>query len=191
MQKLVLVAIGANLFSSTGCPAETLRNALRAMPAEGLAVRRLSRFWRTPAHPPGSGPNYINGAATLASDHDAAGTLEALHRIEARFGRLRDGGRWQSRTIDLDLLAVGDTVLPDAATQDGWRNLAPEAQARLSPRTLILPHPRLQDRGFVLAPLAEIAPAWRHPRTGLTVARMLADLPSLALAGMAPMTGSP
>lgn len=191
MQKLALVAMGANLFSSTGCPAETLRQALRAMPAEGLAITRLSRFWRTPAHPPGSGPDYVNAAAAVATGLDPAGTLEALHRIEAAFGRSRDGVRWQSRTLDLDLLAMGDRVLPDAATQDHWRGLVPEAQALEAPGGLILPHPRLQDRGFVLAPLAEIAPGWHHPRTGLTVARMLAGLPSQALAGMAPVEGSP
>lgn len=157
------------------------------MPAEGLALRRLSRFWHTPAHPAGSGPDYVNAAAVVATDLAPAEVLAALHRIEAALGRVRDGRRWQSRGIDLDLLAMGDAVLPDAATQDRWRSLPPEAQARLSPETLILPHPRLQDRGFVLAPLAEVAPGWRHPRTGLTVARMLADLPAQALSGMAPM----
>lgn len=157
------------------------------MPAEGLGVRRLSRFWRTPAHPAGSGPDYVNAAAVIATGLAPAEVLAALHRIEAALGRMRDAGRWQSRGIDLDLLAMDDAVLPDAATQDRWRALAPETQARLAPETLILPHPRLQDRGFVLAPLAEIAPCWRHPRTGLTVARMLDDLPAQALAGMAPM----
>lgn len=161
------------------------------MPVEGLAVRRLSRFWRTPAHPAGSGPDYVNAAAAVATGLDPAGTLEALHRIEAAFGRTREGARWQSRTLDLDLLAMDDRVLPDGTVQDRWRGLAPEAQALEAPEELILPHPRLQDRGFVLAPLAEIAPGWRHPRTGLTVARMLADLPSQALAGMAPIEGSP
>ena len=81
---------------------------------------------------------------------------------------------------------MGDHVVPDAATQDGWRALSPADQARLAPDRLILPHPRLQDRGFVLAPLAEIAPRWTHPRTGRTVAQMLADLPASALKGMAP-----
>jgi len=187
LKNLNLVALGANLFSSTGSPAETLQAALRAMPAQGLAVQRVSRFWRTPAFPAGSGPDYVNAAAVVLSKLDPVGTLAALHRIEAALGRVREGGRWQARGIDLDLLATGDIVLPDGSGQDRWRALPAEMQARLAPDTLILPHPRLQDRGFVLAPLAEVAPSWVHPRTGLTVAQMLADLPASLLEGMAPL----
>ncbi|HHY02779.1 MAG TPA: 2-amino-4-hydroxy-6-hydroxymethyldihydropteridine diphosphokinase [Paracoccus sp.] len=110
-----------------------------------------------------------------------------MHRVETAMGRVRDGGRWGARVIDIDLLAMGDLVLPDAAEQDRWRALAPAEQQQLTPQRLILPHPRLQDRGFVLAPLAEIAPQWRHPQTGKTVAAMLAALGPQGLAGMTPI----
>ncbi|MFC0342323.1 2-amino-4-hydroxy-6-hydroxymethyldihydropteridine diphosphokinase [Paracoccus niistensis] len=187
MQNLALVALGGNLFSSTGSPARTLCAALCALPAEGMKVVAVSRFWRSPAYPPGSGPDYVNAAAVVRTALGPEDTLAALHRIEATLGRTRSGGRWQARGIDLDLLAMGDLVLPDAATQDQWRALPPEQQVQAAPRTLILPHPRMQDRGFVLAPLAEVAPLWRHPRTGQTVSQMLAALDPAALDGLAPL----
>ena len=187
-ETLALVALGANLSSLAGRPAATLCEALHRLGRAGLPACRISRFWRTPAHPPGSGPDYVNAAAMLcARERDADAILATLHEVEAALGRVRDGGRWQARGIDLDLLAVGDTVLPDAGGHDRWRNLPPDRQARETPDRLILPHPRLQDRGFVLAPLAEIAPGWTHPRLGLTVRAMLAALPPEALAGIAPL----
>jgi 2-amino-4-hydroxy-6-hydroxymethyldihydropteridine diphosphokinase len=187
LPKLAFVGLGANLFSSTGSPPETLRAALRALAGQGCDVVRVSRFWRSPAYPPGSGPDYVNAAAAVATPLGPDGVLAALHRIEAALGRVRDGGRWKSRGIDLDLLGMGDLVLPDAATQDRWRALPVGDQVRLAPETLILPHPRMQDRGFVLAPLAEIAPAWIHPRTGRTVAQMLAALDPQVLQGIVPL----
>lgn len=102
------------------------------------------------------------------------------------FGRIRQGARWQSRGIDIDLIALGDEVLPDAATHDAWRNLPPDQRASSAPETVILPHPRMQERGFVLVPLAEIAPGWRHPRLGLSVREMLDALPVDELAGIRP-----
>jgi 2-amino-4-hydroxy-6-hydroxymethyldihydropteridine diphosphokinase len=173
-----LVALGANLPFEGVPPEETLRQGLKALSKEGLAVLAVSRFFATPCFPAGAGPDYVNAAAVLeiGPEADATSTLAVLHRIEAQYGRKRET-RWGMRTLDIDLLALGDSVLPNAETQDEWRDLDPALQARSAPDRLILPHPRLQDRAFVLVPLADVAPGWVHPRTGRSVAEMLAALP--------------
>ena len=149
----------------------------------GLPITRMSRLYQTPGFPAGSGPDYVNAAALILTAEPAGTILERLHRIEACFGRER-AQRWGPRTLDLDLLAVGEMVCPDAAVQTAWRTLTPDSQRHSMPDQLILPHPRLQDRAFVLVPLAEIAPDWRHPLTNLTVRQMLLDLPKAEIAAI-------
>lgn len=185
---LALIAFGANLPFRGQPPAETLRAAAAALGDAGFADLRLSRLWRTPCFPPGAGPDYANAAAAArwTGAGGVAEALAALHAIEARFGRERVQ-RWGMRTLDLDLLALGDAVRPDAATQTAWRRLPPEAQVAAVPDRGILPHPRIADRAFVLVPLAEVAPHWRHPLTGASVQEMLAALPPEAFADMAPL----
>ena len=186
--KQALVAFGSNLPEAGQPPEATISAAIAQLALLGAADLRVSRMFRSPCFPPGAGPDYVNAAASMTWRHavPASEILANLHEIEARFGRERQQ-RWGMRTLDLDLLALGDSVLPDAATQDHWRNLPADAQRRLAPDRLILPHPRLQDRAFVLVPLCEVAPDWVHPRLGLSVVQMRALLSQADIAEVTPL----
>ncbi|MBY0331465.1 MAG: 2-amino-4-hydroxy-6-hydroxymethyldihydropteridine diphosphokinase [Acetobacteraceae bacterium] len=158
----VLIALGANLPAADGTPPlATLRraaDALKALP--GLRVTGLSRWIRTPPEPPLPGaPDFINGVARLEGDAgDPAGLLAALHAIEAAAGRARPFPN-APRSLDLDLIAIGGLVRAPPAPDP------------------VLPHPRAHLRRFVLQPLSEVAPDWRHPLIGLTATELLAALP--------------
>ena len=110
MEQEILIALGSNLGSGAGDPAETVRAAFRSLTARNLILRRSSRLYATPCFPAGTGPDYVNACAVIAGAGDAPGILTLLHEVEAEFGRLRRE-RWGSRTLDIDLLAIGGTVL--------------------------------------------------------------------------------
>jgi 2-amino-4-hydroxy-6-hydroxymethyldihydropteridine diphosphokinase len=181
----VLLAFGANLPSPFGTPIETIIESIKELEESKLVVRAVSRLFKTPAFPPSSGSDYVNAVAFCESDMPADDILKLLHRIEEKFGRLREH-RWDARTLDIDLLAVGDQVAPNLAVHADWRNLGLEAQTTTTPDQLILPHPRIQDRSFVLIPLADVAPDWVHPILGLSVTEMLGRLPADASDGIRP-----
>lgn len=186
--EIALISLGSNVPNVHDVPASSvLFGSLRLRALFGDAVIE-SRLFRTPAFPPGIGPDFVNAAVAVRTTRDPDAILSDLHEIERLAARERSV-RWGPRTLDLDLLAVGDRILPDRETQQLWRDMPADDQRQRWPDRLILPHPRLQDRAFVLVPLAEVAPTWVHPVLGLTVVQMRDVLPAATLAGIVPLDG--
>lgn len=165
---MILIGIGASLPGRGGrAPLDTCRAAAAALDGAlpGLRLRALSRWWGSAPVPPTRGaPPFVNGVARLEGEGAAPrDLLAALQAIEAAHGRERPYPN-APRTLDLDLLDADGALAGDAA--------------------LTLPHPRLHLRRFVLAPLAEVAPEWRHPRTGEAVGALLAATADQACAAL-------
>lgn len=171
-----LIALGSNATSHFGTHMETCRAAIAEVAEEAGLVRSVSRFYRTPAFPAGSGPDYVNAAFRLETELEPREILAVLHEVEQRFGRERTR-RWARRTLDLDLLGLDDRIEPDGGTFEFWKALPFEEQILRAPEQLILPHPRLHERAFVLVPLADIAAEWVHPVLGRSVSDMMSTLP--------------
>lgn len=185
-QTVTLIALGSNASSAWGDAAATVQKASAAIAQMSDTPPVLSRFFNTPAFPAGAGPDFVNAAIRIETRLSAQNMLAALHEIEVDAGRERKV-RWGQRTLDLDLIAMADEVLPDAATYLHWRDLPLDQQAKAAPDQLILPHPRLQDRSFVLVPLADVAPDWVHPVLGQTVVEMRDARPEAELASVIPI----
>lgn len=181
-----LIALGGNVVSPYGPPELSLQAAIGQLARDIGKVTGKSRFFSTPCFPPGAGPDYVNAAIAVETTLDAPALLAALHLIEADFGRERVQ-RWGKRTLDLDLLALGDLVLPDLVTHAAWRAMPADLQKMRAPDEVILPHPRLQDRAFVLVPLADIAPDWVHPILLQTVTQLRDACPAADLAEVVPI----
>ena len=107
-----------------------------------MSIAATSRWFRSAAEPPSGQPDFVNGVVRLVGEADPFALLAALHALEAKAGRVRTVVN-AARTLDLDLLAMDSLVVGEAR--------------------LTLPHPRMAQRAFVLAPLCDVAPGWRHP----------------------------
>ena len=157
---VILIGVGGNrVGGEAGGVLAGLQQALKLFPAYGIELRKCSSWYRT--EPVGEVPqeSYINGVVSIATLLPPRELLSTLHRIEEKFARHRSGEpRWGARTLDLDLLAYGDGVVSDS---------------------MILPHPRMSERAFVLGPLMEILPDWIHPVLRMRSREMFACLPEL------------
>jgi len=148
-ERQVALALGSNLFLRE----EFLAQARKWLEAKLGPLDAVSGIYETdPVGPPGQG-RYLNQVVVLHSRQHPEAMLEVIRGIETELGRTREV-RWGPRTIDIDILLCGDEV---------WS----------TPR-LTVPHPELPARAFVLVPLAELLPEWRHPGSGASVAEMLA-----------------
>lgn len=150
--ELALIGLGSNLSN----PQRQLGLALQGLAGLGKVVGRSRLYQSTPQGGPPGQPDYLNAVvALLPACSDPEQLLEGLLEIERKQGRVRRE-RWVARTIDLDLLSWGSRVVAS--------------------KTLTLPHPRMLQRDFVLAPLCEVCPAWRHPISGESAGQALAGL---------------
>jgi 2-amino-4-hydroxy-6-hydroxymethyldihydropteridine diphosphokinase len=160
MHNSIFVGVGANLTHERyGAPQQTLVAALEELGNRGVQTLRLSPWYRTAPVPPSDQPWYVNAVAEVASDLPADAVLTELHAVEAEFGRHRTVPN-AARPIDLDLLDYHGEIAPGG------------------PGRATLPHPRMIGRAFVLRPLADLTPEWRHPVTGQPIRELLAALPA-------------
>jgi 2-amino-4-hydroxy-6-hydroxymethyldihydropteridine diphosphokinase len=165
----ILVAIGANLPGPGGRTAlQSCEWAVRRLAVlPGLHVEAVSRWYDSAPVPASDQPPFVNGVAVLSGTAEPHALLAALHGIEAEANRVRTVPN-AARTLDLDLIGMDGLVL------DG---------------PLVLPHPRAAERAFVLAPLCDVAPDWRHPRLARTAAELLPGVRSQAIRAL-PLPGS-
>ncbi len=155
---MILIGLGANLPSvGFGPPAITLEAAIAAMEARAITVTARSPLYESAPVPASDQPWFVNGVIRVETALNPGPLLDVLLDIEHQIGRER-GPPNAPRVLDLDLLTYDAVITgPDACP--------------------VLPHPRMLERAFVLLPLAEIAPDWRHPGDGTPIALLIARLP--------------
>ena len=159
---MILIGIGANLTSlKYGEPRKTCGAALESLTKAGLLIKARSRWYKSAPVPISNQPWFINAVVQVETAKTPYELMELLLKIENDFGRIR-GNKNAPRTLDLDLIAYNKVVI--SSQKEG----AP---------SLNIPHPRLQDRAFVLFPINDISPNWHHPNINLNLKEMISRLP--------------
>lgn len=153
---MILIGIGGNLDSQFGPPEQGLPQALRMLEAKDLRIAKCSPWYGAHPVPVSQQPDFVNAVALVETALPPEVLLNRMQAIEVEFGRVRESVN-AARALDLDLLAYGDTCLAN---------------------TINIPHPRMHQRAFVMAPLCDIAPQWRHPVLKHTARELFAALPT-------------
>ena len=152
----ILIGLGANIPSlEYGPPKKTLEAALNSFIRVGIQIKKQSRWYSSIPIPKSNQPSYTNSVVEVKTQLSPHDLLNVLLDIEIKFGRKRSEVN-AAREIDLDLLAYGDLIIE---------------QSRLH-----IPHPRIAERAFVLMPICDINPGWRHPKTGKSAKEMAIDI---------------
>lgn len=170
------IAIGANLFLDGISPTRRIHMAIKEIASLDIRICAISRFVENPSFPDPSDPPFVNAAILISTSLCPVDLLSRLHEIENHSLRVRRT-RWAPRTLDLDLIAAEETILPDYATLSDWITASHQRQRNTTPEELLLPHPRLQDRAFVLGPMRDVWPEWRHPILKVNIETMWQNLP--------------
>jgi len=166
----LLLALGANMPGTWGAPDETLARTQRELGTAGLRILRVSRLYATMPVGPGRQQRYLNAVLVATASMAPAALLRRIKQIERCAGR-RLGQHWGPRCLDLDLLDFGGRRL-------GW------PPRRREKGRLILPHPEMHRRAFVLVPLLEVDRHWWHPAIGLPGRVLLQRLAPASRAGI-------
>ena len=153
------IALGSNAQGAWGHPQACITKALETLAENGVAVRAVSPIYITAAIGGGRQPAFLNAVACVNPGMPAASLLRLLKSIERAAGR-RLGRHWGPRPLDLDVLGTGS----------GFRRSAPRTRI---PGRIIIPHPHLHQRAFVIVPLAHLAPHWWHPFLHRTARQLL------------------
>ena len=170
----LLLALGANITGVWGAPWRGMGQALAELAAHPyIRVRDVSDIWRCAPFGRLRQPSFFNAVAVLETGLSPRELLVTLQALERRAGRRR-GRPWAARALDLDLLAHGTRIMRPAGM---GRKGSATARHRWQRRGMILPHPGLPDRAFVLAPLCQVRRHWRHPLLGADAGQLLARLP--------------